>query len=36
MDPARGAMAPHPFYFSDTSERSDMVEFLRSLDTNSH
>ncbi|MEJ7687360.1 MAG: hypothetical protein WKG52_10410 [Variovorax sp.] len=35
LDPARGAAAPHPFYLSDASQRADMVEFLRSLDTNS-
>ena len=33
LDPARGALAPHPFYFSDTAQRADMVEFLRSLST---
>ena len=33
LDPARGAMAPHPFYFSDAGQRSDMAEFLRGLDT---
>ncbi len=33
LDPTRGAMAPHPFYLSDASERADMVEFLRGLDT---
>ena len=35
LNPTRGALAPHPFYFSDTAQRADMVEFLRSLDTNS-
>ncbi|MEO5658306.1 MAG: hypothetical protein ABIQ90_00720 [Polaromonas sp.] len=35
LNPGRGATAPHPFYFADASERADMVEFLRSLDTNS-
>lgn len=33
FDPARGANAPHPFYFSDAKARADMVAFLRSLDT---
>ncbi|HEY9283178.1 MAG TPA: hypothetical protein VIP46_06965 [Pyrinomonadaceae bacterium] len=33
FDPARGADAPHPFYFSDAKARADMVAFLRSLDT---
>ena len=35
LDPGRGAQAPHPFYLSDTGQRSDMVQFLNSLDTNS-
>lgn len=35
LDPARGATSPHPFYLSDASQRADMVEYLRGLDTNS-
>ena len=35
LSPSRGAMAPHPFYLSGAAQRADMVEFLRSLDTNS-
>ena len=35
LNPSRGPTAPHPFYFADAGQRSDMVEFLRSLDTNS-
>lgn len=35
LDPARGEKAPHPFYLAETSQRADMVEFLRGLDTNS-
>ena len=35
LNPTRGAAAPHPFYFSDKSQRDDMVEFLRSLSTGS-
>lgn len=35
LDPARGPLAPHPFYLSDAAKRADMAEFLRSLDTNS-
>lgn len=35
LNPSRGTQAPHPFYFSDAAKRSDMIEFLRSLDTNS-
>ncbi|MDQ3546378.1 MAG: hypothetical protein M3429_07665 [Verrucomicrobiota bacterium] len=27
------ALAPHPFYFADAGQRTDMVAFLRSLDT---
>ena len=33
LDPARGAMAAHPFFVSDATRRSDVVEFLRSLET---
>ena len=33
LDPARGATAPHPFYLPLTKDRSDMIIFLRSLDT---
>lgn len=32
LDRSRGASAPHPFYL-DGQERSDMIEFLNSLDT---
>ena len=32
LNPSRGATAPHPFYLSG-SDRTDMVEFLRQLDT---
>ncbi len=35
LDPTRGESAPHPFYIADVKERSDMVDFLRSLDTES-
>ncbi len=35
LDPVRGDNAPHPFYLADASQRADMVEFLRGLDTNS-
>lgn len=35
LNPSRGALAPHPFYLSDATQRADMVEFLRGLDTNS-
>ena len=33
FDPARGTMSPHPFFIADSSARSDLLEFLRSLDT---
>ena len=33
LNPVRGPTAPHPFYFSDTAQRADMVEFLRGLST---
>ncbi|MFC3711663.1 hypothetical protein ACFOMD_03720 [Sphingoaurantiacus capsulatus] len=33
FDPARGANAAHPFYISDSTKRSDVIEFLRSLET---
>ncbi|MEO7392836.1 MAG: hypothetical protein ABIU58_11720 [Ramlibacter sp.] len=35
LNPSRGATAPHPFYLADSLQRADMVELLRSLDTNS-
>ena len=35
LNPTRGQLAPHPFYFTDPAQRADMVEFLRGLDTNS-
>jgi len=33
LDPARGATAPHPFYFSDPAQRADMVVYLRAAST---
>lgn len=36
LDPSRGPLVPHPFYIADARERAAMVQFLRSLDTNSH
>ena len=35
LDPARGPSAPHPFYLANTRQRSDVVEYLRGLDTRS-
>ena len=35
LNPSRGDNAPHPFYITDASQRADMVEFLRGLDTGS-
>jgi hypothetical protein len=34
FDPMRGTSAPHPFFISDRDERSNIIAFLRSLDTN--
>ena len=34
LDPSRGKNAPHPFYLADPAQRTDMVEFLKGLDTN--
>jgi mono/diheme cytochrome c family protein len=34
FNPSRGTSAPHPFYFSDTVQRDDIVQFMRSLGTN--
>ncbi len=31
LNPARGANAPHPFFFADKAQRDDEVAFLRSL-----
>lgn len=36
LDPSRGASAPHPFYLADRQQRTEMVQYLRSLDTRSH
>ena len=33
FDPARGRKAPHPFFLADRARRSDLVAFLKSLDT---
>ncbi len=33
LDPKRGKTAPHPFYFGNKTERSDVVELLKSFDT---
>jgi len=33
LNPSRGPNAPHPFYFTDAAQRSDVAEFLRGLDT---
>ena len=35
FNPRRGAKAPHPFYLADASRRSDLAQYLRSLDTSS-
>jgi hypothetical protein len=33
FDPKRGEKSPHPFYITDPTQRADLVDFLRSLDT---
>lgn len=33
LDPQRGPRAPHPFYVMDATKRAELVDFLRSLDT---
>lgn len=35
FDVSRGKDAPHPFYLSDGGQRSEMIAYLRSLDTRS-
>ena len=35
LNPSRGSTAPHPFYLSKSEQRSDMIAFLRALDTRS-
>ncbi len=35
LNPKRGPQAPHAFYLADGSQRADVAEFLRSLDTDS-
>ncbi len=36
LDPKRGAVSPHPFYFQGKTERAAVIGFLRSLDTAQH
>jgi len=36
LDPARGPLAPHPFYVADPDQRKSIVAFLRSLDDRRH
>ena len=33
LDPARGENAPHPFYLAEATQRAEVVEFLKGLDT---
>jgi len=35
LNPQRGMKSPHPFYIKDKSQRADLIEFLRGLDTGS-
>ncbi|MEO8337518.1 MAG: hypothetical protein ABI664_21260 [bacterium] len=36
FDPRRGSQSPHPFYVEDSAHRSDLIAFLKSLDTRTH
>ena len=36
FDARRGSTAPHPFYLSNARQRTDMANYLKSLDTASH
>ena len=35
LNPKRGKMAPHPFYVATPAQRTDLVAYLKSLDTDS-
>jgi cytochrome c2 len=35
LTPSRGATAPHPFYVGNAAQRSDLIQFLRGLQTES-
>ncbi len=35
FNPQRGEKSPHPFYVKDKTQRTDLIEFLRGLNTNS-
>ena len=35
FNPRRGPTAPHPFYLANAQQRSDLAQYLRSLDTSS-
>ncbi len=35
FNPQRGEKSPHPFYVKDKTQRTDLIEFLRGLDTDS-
>ncbi len=35
LNPKRGKSSPHPFYIEDKTQRAEMIEFLRGLDTDS-
>ena len=35
FSPVRGVTAPHPFYVGDAGRRADLLQYLRSLDTDS-
>lgn len=36
FDPARGKIAPHPFYARDGRQRADLVTYMKGLDTERH
>lgn len=36
LDQSRGGKAPHPFYITNATERNDVVQFLKGLDTRSN
>ncbi len=34
LNPNRGKKSPHPFYINGATQRAEVIEFLRGLDTN--
>ena len=33
LNPKRGKKSPHPFYIKNATQRAEVIEFLRGLDT---